>query len=224
MQANKAAIFGATGLVGRALVRELDDDSSFEEIQIYGRRPFSGSTTQKSINYQIDFARLPEELQFLNATHLFCALGTTKKKAGSREAFWEVDFNYVRKIARLAQMIGVRCFSVVSSMGSDPNSFSFYLRTKGELEQELLKIPFLQLHIFRPSVLIGKRDESRSGETATAKILEMASPLLKAGLARFRPTPAQELAKEMVFQAKKMEPGARIFEREAIGAFLESHP
>src|SRR5262249_62336295 len=95
------------------------------------------------------------------AQDVFCALGTTIRKAGSEAAFRKVDLEMPLRAAQEALKAGAEQFVVVSSVGADPNSKNFYLRTKGELEAELAKLPFGAIHILRPSLLIGRRQEFR---------------------------------------------------------------
>jgi len=104
------------------------------------------------------------------AQDVFCALGTTIRKAGSQEAFRHVDLELPLRAAEQALKAGAEQFIVVSSVGADPASKNFYLRTKGEIERELARLHFKALHILRPSLLIGKRPEFRLGEAIGMKI------------------------------------------------------
>ncbi|MBD2848606.1 NAD(P)H-binding protein [Paenibacillus sp. IB182496] len=159
-----AIIAGATGLVGRELVHTLCRDERFGPVTALVRRPVLPRHAQLEQRV-VDFDRLdalPAEW-FRNAA-IFCALGTTIKKAGSKENFRRVDFEYPLALGRLAQRGGAAGFFVVSAMGADPRSKFFYSRVKGELEEALAKLDLLRLEVFRPSLLLGQREERRFGE------------------------------------------------------------
>src|SRR5947207_3372406 len=83
------------------------------------------------------------------------------RKARSNEAFYKVDYDLVVQLAEIAASNGVKKFIVVSSIGANASSSNFYLRTKGEMENAIQKLPFEAIRIVRPSILTGKRKEFR---------------------------------------------------------------
>ena len=95
---------------------------------------------------------------------MYIALGTTRRKAGSDEDFELVDYHYCINLARSANKMGVKRISVISSVGSDPDSFFLYPRTKGMLERDIIKIPLDHLNIAKPGIILGERIETRVGE------------------------------------------------------------
>jgi uncharacterized protein YbjT (DUF2867 family) len=152
------------------------------------------------VNYdRFSAAQLPE------VADVFCALGTTIRKAGSREAFRRVDYDYPLRLARLCRDRGARQLLLVSSVGADPRSSNFYLRVKGELEQSLAELGYEKLQIFRPGVLLGSREESRPGETVGKALSIALGFLLAGGLRKYRAMPADSLAKVMVRTAGESE-------------------
>jgi uncharacterized protein YbjT (DUF2867 family) len=158
----KAIIVGSSGLVGSSLVKQLDNDDVFTNIRALVRKK-SGHSYKKVEEIEVDFNNLPEEV-FVGAEIVFCCLGTTIKKAASQEAFRKVDFEYPLGTAKIAKAKGVKCFIVVTAMGSDASSTVFYNRVKGQIENALTDLDFDRLGIFRPSLLLGERSETRIGE------------------------------------------------------------
>jgi uncharacterized protein YbjT (DUF2867 family) len=154
----KAVIVGSTGLVGSSLLEQLDADRAFTEILSLVRKK-AGKHYSKVQEIEVDFANLPE-----GAEIVFCCLGTTIKKAGSQAAFRKVDFEYPLETAKIAKAKGVKSFAIVTAMGSDASSSIFYNRVKGEIENALTDLKFDRLGIFRPSMLLGERTETRIGE------------------------------------------------------------
>src|SRR5690606_33293472 len=111
-----------------------------------------------------DFKDLSHSRDKLQADHVYCCLGTTMKKAGSKEAFYAVDFHYPLEIAKYSQQQGASQFFLISALGANIKSKIFYNKVKGEIEVAVSSIPFQGINIFRPSLILGKRNEKRFGE------------------------------------------------------------
>ena len=122
----------------------------------------------------VEFGRLEDVREQLAVDHVFCALGTTMKKAGSRDKFREVDMDYPLKLARLCRSEGASHFSIVSALGASRSSPFFYSRVKGEVEAALQEMHWPSLAIFRPSVIAGDRGESRPFERVGEQLLKLA--------------------------------------------------
>jgi uncharacterized protein YbjT (DUF2867 family) len=118
----------------------------------------------KLIQVTVDYSNLEQFKSQLNADDVFCCLGTTMAKAGSRAKFREVDFAYPLTLATLAQEMGAKQFFIISALGADPASAIYYNKVKGEVEEALSKLNFQAIHIFRPSLLLGARGDKRPGE------------------------------------------------------------
>jgi len=172
-----ACIAGATGLIGGKLVDALLADDAFGRVVTVGRRPLEKShpkLTQVTVDFaKLDAGALPE------VTDAFSTLGTTMKRAGSREAFRAVDHDAVLAFARAVKARGALRFYVVTALGADAGSWSFYNKVKGEVEEGLRAIGFESLAILRPSLLLGERSESRPGERAAIVVSSALAPLLK---------------------------------------------
>jgi uncharacterized protein YbjT (DUF2867 family) len=160
-----ALIAGSTGLIGKSLLQKLLDDPLYAKVISLTRKP-SPTVHEKLQSIVVDFASLDQYKKHLIADDVFCCLGTTMKKAGSKEAFWKVDHDYALSLARLSRQNGARQFLLVSALGADRNSSFYYNEVKGKLEDAVAAEGFPTLHIFRPSLLLGPREEKRPGEEA----------------------------------------------------------
>lgn len=191
----RAIIAGSTGLVGSELLKLLLADGRYAEIYVPGRRdPGVNDARVKFITCHFDdFSRLPTS----GIDEVYCALGTTIKKAGSQAAFRAVDFDAVFHLAQWAAQTGVGCFVVISSLGAKADSGNFYLRTKGEMEQVLRGIGLQMLVIVRPSLLLGNRTEVRFGERLGEWVMKPLARLLTGRLRKYRPIAARHVAMGM---------------------------
>jgi uncharacterized protein YbjT (DUF2867 family) len=193
-----AVIAGASGLVGRECLDLLLE--RYETVTALVRRPL-GFTHPRLVERRMEFDKLGT-IEIPAQAHVFCALGTTIKKAGSEAAFRKVDFEYALLLAKRAAAAGGARFMLISSVGASAQSKNFYLRVKGELEDAVRGLPLDGIHIFRPSFLMGDRTEPRSGEKlgiAMARVLQFA---LLGPLRKYRPIRARVLARAMVNAAQ----------------------
>src|SRR3954465_4030628 len=168
-----ALVLGATGLVGGLCLELLLADRAWSRVGAAGRgggvwgvggpRP-SGRQHPRLAEVVTDFERLEEHADAFAVDAVFCCLGTTIRKAGSREVFYRIDHDYPVAAARLASARGARRFLLVSSLGGDAGSRVFYNRVKGEVERDVSAIPFEGVAIFRPSLILGPRPERRTAE------------------------------------------------------------
>lgn len=203
-----ALVVGATGLVGNSLVRQLADSALYERVNVLTRRPLAWQHPRlQEINY--DFDR-PSSL-LVQADHIFCCLGTTIRKAGSRDAFRKVDYQYPINIARMGRANGASLFAIVTSMGADAGSTFFYNRVKGEVERDLALLDYPALLIFRPSLLLGQRRDFRFGERVGEGFMRLLAPLIPA---KYRAIEADKVAAAMIRYARKEESG--VFESDLL--------
>lgn len=164
-------------------------------------------------NPVVDFDVLDTSAPWWKADAVICTLGTTMAKAGSKDAFRRVDFDYSLAVARLARRNGTTAFAINSSVGADPTSGSFYLRVKGEVEHALMAAGFASLAIVRPSLLLGKRAEFRLGERLAAGLFRLCRPLVPR---RYRGVQADRVAAALLEAAITRSPGTRIIESEEL--------
>lgn len=161
----KVIILGSTGLVGTETVKLFQDADDIEQLILPVRNlNFNFKNKNRLTIFPLEIENLQKELCKYHAETAICALGTTIKKAASKEKFREIDHDLVIKSAWAAKNSGVKHFIFISSIGADSRSSNFYLKTKGETEKDLDEIGFESLSILRPSLLVGKRNEYRIGE------------------------------------------------------------
>ena len=166
----KAIVIGATGAVGKELVRALLDDARYTEVAVFVRRD-PGVTHPKLTAHVINFEQPDTWRAFVTGDVLFSALGTSLKQAGSKEAQRRIDYDYQYMFAEAAHANGVPHLVLLSSLGADSRSSIFYLRLKGELDDAVQRLGFDTVHIVRPPSLI-RPEAKRLGETAVVKILQ----------------------------------------------------
>ncbi len=191
---NTAVIAGASGLVGEECLRLLLNH--YVSVTSLVRKP-TGRQHPRLVERRIDFDRI-DTIEIPHGAHVFSALGTTIKKAGSEAAFRRVDFDYPKMLAARAAAAGAARFILVSSVGADKASGNFYLRVKGELEEAIGAMPLEATFFFRPSFLIGDREEKRKGEAAGIVMARALSFALLGPLRKYRAVPAGTVAEAMV--------------------------
>jgi uncharacterized protein YbjT (DUF2867 family) len=202
----QAIIAGATGLVGGKILDLLLADPAYERVHMLVRRAVPRAH-EKLASHVVDFdalasgseeaiAALPE------ADHVFVALGTTIKKAGSQEAFRTVDFGYVVAVAKAARARGARRIGLVSSLGADAGSRVFYNRVKGEAEDVVKGLAYEATILGRPSILDGDRQESRPGERVGLALGNALSFAMVGGLRKYRPIPIERVARGILRAVK----------------------
>lgn len=191
----KAVVAGATGLIGRHLLKLLLADGRYAEIHVPGRRspPINDA---RVVFHQCDFNDF-STLPVIGIDEVYCALGTTIRKAGSQEAFRTVDFDAVVNLAQWAAQVQAGRFVVVSSIGANAESGNFYLRTKGQMERALKNARLNSLIIVRPSMLIGHRNEIRVAEKLGEWLMKPLGWLLIGKLKKYRPIEALQVAVAM---------------------------
>jgi uncharacterized protein YbjT (DUF2867 family) len=203
-----ALVAGGTGLVGNDVLRLLVEDRLYDKVIALVRRPL-GFTSPRLQERIVDFGQL--RTLDLRADHVYCALGTTIKAAGAREAFRRVDYQYVNELAARTRECGARRFALISSVGANPRARNFYLRTKGEAEQAVRAAGFDATHIFRPSFLVGPRKESRTGEKLAIPIARAIDWALVNGLRKYRSIRAIDVACAMIAANTGPHDGVRIY-------------
>lgn len=214
MNGRTAWIAGASGLVGAHCLRLLLERPEYGQIFSLVRRP-SGESHSKLAERVVDFEKL-DELEAPAPDDVFCALGTTIKKAGSKEAFRKVDFGYVEALAGRAAALGAKRFLLVTSVATDAGSPNFYLRVKAEAESAAALKPFEMASMLRPSFLLGKRREFRLGEKIGIPLARAFAFLLFGPMRIYRAIPAETVAAAMAGAALHAPPGRHIWHYDAM--------
>ncbi len=201
-----ALLLGASGLTGSCLLELLLQNDNYQKVIIYVRKS-TGFKNPKLLEKQFDFDNCNESVE---ANDVFCCLGTTIKKAKTKEAFKKVDLEYPIKIAQIQFSAGSTKFLVVSAMGADKNSSIFYSRTKGEIEDQLQNIGYSSLTIFRPSFITGERKEKRMGESIGISLFQIINPILVGPLKKYQSVSAHSIALAMVHEANSENKGTSV--------------
>ncbi|SFQ59916.1 NAD-dependent epimerase/dehydratase family protein [Hymenobacter arizonensis] len=204
-----ALLAGATGLIGSQLLPLLLASDRYSKVIVVGRKGLS-MLHPKLTQVVTDFDKLEDMRLQLVADDVFCCLGTTMKQAGSKEAFHKVDFLYVVKLAALAAGNFASQFMVISSLGADANSAVYYSQVKGEMEAAVRQLPFRTIHIFRPSLLLGAREQPRLGERIGAAVLGALKPLMRGPLQKYQPITGATVATAMLQAAEEDGGGVRV--------------
>ncbi len=199
----KAIVIGATGLVGQHLVKQLSE--IYDTIIVIARRPLryiNASIHFYQVNDFDNLAQVCTSVAADNNTDAFSCLGTTRKLAGSDDAFRKVDHDYNVSFATLCRDKGVENFFLLSAMNNDINSRFLYNRVKAETEQSIIALGFNQLYIFRPSLLLGKH-KGRTLENMSQNLFKVLSPLVPESLS-IHPISAKRVASAMTMSANNL--------------------
>ncbi|MBK6864603.1 MAG: NAD(P)H-binding protein [Ideonella sp.] len=208
--ARRVLLAGASGLVGRELLRLLLEDKRNGAVHLLLRRALPGLPRDERlvVHEGIDFARLPKLPKLPALDDAVIALGTTIKVAGSQAAFRAVDLDAVVNTARAARAAGARRIAIVSALGADAKSAVFYNRVKGEMQQAVAALGFETVLFAQPSLLLGDRaalgQPARSGEAWATRLL---GPVLGLVPASVRPIAAATVARAMVRALDELPPG-----------------
>lgn len=210
-----AIVFGATGLVGSNLLKQLCESPLYSEVITFSRKSlgFNHPKIKEVFNYFSDLTTIKNSL---HGDDLFCCLGTTIKKAGNQENFKKIDFEMPVQLAKMAEENKIKGFFVVSSIGADAKSSNFYLRTKGEMEKEVLDCNIPKIAIARPSILLGNRNEFRLGEEFGKIFMKSFSVLIQGKYRKYRPITAETVAKALILIANDDNSDQDIYESDEL--------
>lgn len=209
-----AIVIGATGLVGNHLVHFLLEDDYFEQVVVLSRRT-TGLKHEKLAEHIIDFNDVNSYQHLVKGDILFSCMGTTLKKAGSKDAQWKIDYTYQFEVAASARKNGVLTMVLVSSSGANSRSRIFYSRMKGALEDAIKELKFTNFFIFQPSLLLGKREEERLGEKIGERIGKVLTKI--PAFKKYKPIKGEEVARAMLNAIKnKSYSGEKVFKLDEI--------
>ena len=217
--ARNAVVAGGTGLVGAELLKLLAAERRYGRITSLVRRETvsAGRVDNRVVSFDdLDRSELPE------VNDAYCCLGTTRRVAGSDDAFRKVDFDYVLAYARAAQRAGAVRFLLVSAMGAKVESRFLYTRVKGQVEAAISTLGFQVVGIARPSFLIGRRARARGGETAALVLSQAVTPFMVGPLRRFRPIEARTVAAGLIYLAFSAREGVSVLSSEEIVSAVQS--
>ena len=203
MQIKTAAIIGSSGMTGSYLLNVLSQDKSIETIRLIVRHP----VPKRADNVEVKLVDFEDAQAFKNAVAgsdvLFCTIGTTQKNVkGDKALYRKIDYDIPVNAAQYCKETGCEKMIIVSAVGANSKSNNFYLRLKGEMEEAVKASGLQSIHIMQPSMLLGHRNEKRTGEAFFQRLVKALSFLLIGGLQKYTGIPAKQLAQAMVAAAK----------------------
>jgi uncharacterized protein YbjT (DUF2867 family) len=188
-------IIGATGLIGSAILGQLLDENINDELRILVRRPYEAACPSIKV-IQVDFTNIRALEEAIRGSDVvFCTVGSTRAKTPDLEAYRRVDFDIPVTAARISARMGVQRFMLVSAVAANSKSKNFYSRMKGETEEAVLECSIPSIYIYRPSLLLGKRNELRPLEKLASWFIPLITPLLPS---IYKPIKAITVAKAMI--------------------------
>ena len=217
LKMKKAILFGASGFVGSYLLTNLLENELYSEVTIVVRKPLNIQHTKLNM-VLADYRSLAQNKEYLVADDVFIALGTTKKKTPDEKEYYQIDHDYPLLAAELTKANGSKMVSVVSAIGANANSSIFYVKTKGEMEKDIIDVGFEHTQIFRPSIIMGSRAESRPLEKVFIKLFSAVNFLIPS---RYKGITAQNIAKAMFNAAQKTSKKIEIFHWKEMQPFLK---
>jgi uncharacterized protein YbjT (DUF2867 family) len=188
----KAVIIGATGLTGNLLLEMLLEGQEFSEVIAIVRK--KGKQTNQKLTWIENTLENISSIPLPEHAHLFCCLGTTMKKAGSKAQFEHVDYHLPLQFAERGKILNAKHLCIITALGSNEKSIFYYNKVKGKLEKELNKIKQFPIAIVRPSLILGDRKEKRLGED----LAKLFNPLLQLLMPKNRAIEAKIIAKAML--------------------------
>lgn len=197
----KAILFGASGFVGSYLLKDLLNHPDYQQVTIVVRK-HPGFCHPKLKVLIGDYQTLPGLKDAIEGDEVFIALGTTRKKTPNRVEYYQADHDYPVLAAKIAGERGAGSVFVVTAIGSDANSGIFYVRTKGKTEQDILALNFAHTHLFRPSLIMGKRKEFRLWERTVLILWPLFHPVLTGKWSRYRGMQAKDIARAIISAAE----------------------
>ena len=211
----KITIIGGSGLIGKQVIKLACKDDFFTQINAIVRSPLPHKDPK--INEQvIDFEGLSHQLKEIKAQVLICTLGTTRKVTPDKKDYRKIDLEYTLCAAEMALKNGCEQIHLISSIGANEKSLVFYPALKGEIERLITQLSFKSTYIYRPSVLMGKRNSTRILESLSQGFLSLMNPLLIWPLKKYRGIYANKIAMKILHEIKNNVPGLNILESNEI--------
>jgi uncharacterized protein YbjT (DUF2867 family) len=203
---NKAVLAGASGLIGSNLLQILLHRDYYDEVVILVRQLLPVKHI-KLTQIEVDFDHLDKHAGSITGHAIFCCLGSTQKKTPDLAVYRKIDHDYPLSLAQIALKNGVDQYHLVSALGADASASNFYTKMKGETETDIKDTGLPCLHIYRPALLTGHRNEYRPAERIFGAIMKVIDPLLIGGLKKYRSIPAATVASAMYNQSMNSESG-----------------
>lgn len=210
-----AIILGATGLTGNLLLHKLINDDRYKTIKLFSRTKIEGlpSKVKQFLGNQL---KLEDFKGDFTADEVFCCIGTTAKKTPDKNLYKQIDFGIPVAASKLSKENNIQTFIVISALGANLNSKVFYNKTKGEMEQVVLKQHIKNTFILRPSLIGGQRKESRFLEKIGIIIFKIVQPLFIGKLKKYKIIHADSIAQAMLNLANNYSTNENVITSEKI--------
>lgn len=216
----KAIVYGASGLVGSYILETLLNNANYEQVIIVVRKD-QNIQHPKLKTIIGDFNSLPEVVKDIAVDEVFIALGTTQKKTPDKKLYYQIDHDYPVLAAKLAKENGAKAVFLVSAIGANAKSSIFYTKMKGETEQDIINLNLDHTYIFRPSMILGDRKESRPLEKVFIGVFKLINPLFVGGMNKYKGIEASDIAKAMVKSANQLNEKVKILQWEEMTKLLK---
>ena len=217
-----AVVYGATGLVGSQLTILLLNNTNYEKVYTVVRKS-TGLSHSKLIEINNDYTKLSETANLLPGADVFCCLGTTSSKTKDRNMYRQIDYGYPVEIANLAAKNQSESYAVVSSIGASEKSGTFYLKTKGDMERDVLLAGVNKTYIVRPSILAGNRAENRIGEKIGLAVMTVAGYALMGSWKKYRAINAKTVAAALIYLVTVNPPEKQVYESDEVESFGQKY-
>lgn len=216
----KAILYGASGLVGSYILENLLSNDNYEQVIIVVRKDLNIQHPKLKMLIG-DFNSLSKVVKDIQADDVFIALGTTQKKTPDKKLYYQIDHDYPILASKLAKENGAKAVFLVSALGANATSSIFYTKLKGETEQGIINLNLEHTYIFRPSMILGDRKESRPMEKVFIGIFKLINPLFVGGLSKYKGIEAESIAKAMVKSAAQLDQKVKILHWAEMTALLK---
>ncbi|MFM7852796.1 MAG: NAD(P)H-binding protein [Flammeovirgaceae bacterium] len=213
--AKTALLLGSTGLIGKQLLPLLLQSDNYDKVIAIARKPLEVNHPKLELVIS-PLNELSQQAERWRADDVFCCLGTTMKQAKTKEAFRAVDFHAPLWVAQLALQQGAQQYLLVSAWGANKGSSIFYNKVKGEVEAEIGKLGYKTYHIVRPSLLLGNRQEQRTGEEAAQLFYKIFGKLIPK---KYKAIESAKVARALLSLASSGQSGQWVHESGALQSY-----
>ncbi|NOJ75448.1 NAD(P)H-binding protein [Empedobacter stercoris] len=190
-------IVGSTGLIGSLLLEKLLNDPNYSKVITIVRKP-QQLNHPKIMEIVTDFNSDINLDDVKSIDSIFSCLGTTRKRTPDLHAYRKIEVDIPNQFAKIGNQKGLTKFHYISAVGANANSSNFYLKMKGEAEETLQKNTIKQLFLYRPSLLIGNREEYRLAENISSKVFPLINFFLRRKLSKYKSIEAGKVAQSLI--------------------------
>jgi len=211
----KAILVGASGAIGNSVLKQILSDENFTEVLVLVRKDL-GIQHPKLRQLVLNFDEINKYASEITGDVVFSCLGTTKAQTPDEAQYRKIDYQYPLDVAWIAQTNGATGYHLISAVGANKNSSTFYIKTKGEVESDLKAVPFESIYIYRPSLLDGERKDKRMAEGIMNVLMRLINPLLIGGLKKYRSIKVSTVASAMIKNSLSEQKGVFVYESDQI--------